>query len=66
MIYRALTSSLLIIISLSTLVSAQSAGNIAYVRGSTEIRLINPDGTNDRRLWTHPDLHEELGIFELA
>jgi len=28
--------------------------------------VINPDGTNDRRLWTHPDLHEELGIFELA
>jgi hypothetical protein len=41
-------------------------GKIAYVRGNTEIRLINPDGSNDRRLWTHPDLHEELGIFELA
>jgi Tol biopolymer transport system component len=41
-------------------------GTIAYVRGSTEIRLIDPDGTSDRRLWTHPDLNEQLGIFELA
>jgi TolB protein len=41
-------------------------GTIAYVRGSTEIRLIAPDGTNDRRLWTHPDLTEEIGIFGVA
>ena len=30
------------------------AGTIAYVRGGTEVRLINADGTNDHRLWTHP------------
>ncbi|HEX6124653.1 MAG TPA: hypothetical protein VFZ23_04705, partial [Pyrinomonadaceae bacterium] len=46
--------------------SQRSGGAIAYVRGSTEIRLINPDGTNDRQLWTHPDLNEQLGIFEMA
>jgi TolB protein len=39
---------------------------IAYVRGGTEIRLINPDGTNDRRLWTHPDAKKELGINGVA
>lgn len=45
----------------------QTSGEaIAYVRGSTEIRLIKPDGTDDRQLWTHPDLKEQLGIFELA
>ena len=41
-------------------------GSIAYVRGGTEIRLVAPDGTNDRRLWTHPDATAELGIFGLA
>src|SRR5436190_7161076 len=39
---------------------------IAYVRGGTEIRLIEADGSNDRRLWTHPDLRPELGLYELA
>jgi hypothetical protein len=43
-----------------------SGGVVAYVRGDKEIRLIDPDGTNDRQLWTHPDLNEGLGIFELA
>lgn len=47
-------------------VSASAAGNIAYVRGGTEIRLIAPDGTNDHRIWTHPDAKEELGLHELA
>ncbi len=47
-------------------ISTPEAGVIAYVRGGTEIRSISPDGTNDRRLWTHPDAHEALGIFELA
>jgi TolB protein len=42
------------------------SGTIAYVRGSTEIRLINADGTNDRRLWTHPDATKELGIYHVA
>lgn len=41
-------------------------GTIAYVRDSTEIRLIEPDGTNDRRLWTHPDTRKELGIHGVA
>jgi TolB protein len=41
-------------------------GTIAYVRGGTEIRLINADGTNDRRLWTHPDAKKELGIYDVA
>ena len=42
------------------------AGVIAYVRGSKEIRLINPDGGGDRKFWTHPDLIPPLGIFEIA
>ena len=41
-------------------------GTIAYVRGSTEIRLINADGTNDRRLWTHADAKKDLGIYDVA
>jgi hypothetical protein len=44
----------------------ESSGTIAYVRDETEIRAIAPDGTNDRRLWSHKDLHAGLGIFELA
>jgi hypothetical protein len=43
-----------------------AGGTIAYVRGSTEIRLIEADGTNDRRLWTHPDARKELGIHGVA
>jgi hypothetical protein len=42
------------------------AGVIAYVRGSKEIRLINPDGSGDRQFWTHADVVPPLGIFELA
>ena len=42
------------------------SGTIAYVRGGTEVRLINADGTNDRRLWTHPDAKRELGIYDVA
>ena len=45
---------------------APRTGTIAYVRGSTEVRLINADGTNDRRLWTHPDAKKELGIYDVA
>ena len=41
-------------------------GTIAYVHDGTEIRLIDPDGANDRRLWTHPDLKKSLGIDSLA
>jgi len=46
--------------------SPPRAGTIAYVRGSTEVRLINADGTNDRKLWTHPDATKDLGIFDVA
>ena len=48
------------------LTSMVANAQIAYVRGGTEIRLIEPDGTNDRRLWTHPDARSELGIYGLA
>ena len=43
-------------------------GTIAYVREGKEIRLIAPDGTNDRRLWAHPrpDLADTQGIHSLA
>jgi len=42
------------------------AGTIAYIRGWTEIRLIEPDGSKDRQLWTHKDAKKELGLFNLA
>jgi len=43
-----------------------AAGTIAYVRDGVEVRLVNPDGTNDRRLWTHPDAKKPLGIDSLG
>jgi TolB protein len=51
--------------------SAQAAtGVIAYARADTsdEIRLINADGTGDRRLWAHglADPHEVYGIYNMA
>src|SRR4026208_879236 len=46
--------------------NANGGGTIAYVRGGTEIRLIDADGSNDRRLWTHPDAKKELGIYDVA
>jgi TolB protein len=46
--------------------ATRSGGTIAYVRGGTEIRLVEPDGSNDRRLWTHPDATADLGIFGVA
>jgi hypothetical protein len=45
---------------------AQKGGTIAYVRDGVEVRLIDPDGTNDRRLWTHTDAKKPLGIDSLA
>src|SRR5690349_4887095 len=46
--------------------AAFSQGTIAYIRGNTEIRLIDPDGKNDRRLWTHPDATYDLGLYDVA
>jgi len=43
-----------------------SAGTIAYIKGGTEIRLIESDGTNDRRLWTHEFAKEGSGIHDLS
>ena len=52
------------VITLSLVVTAQA--QIAYIRDGVEIRVISPDGTNDRRLWTHPDAKKALGIDSLA
>ena len=45
---------------------APPPGVIAYVRGETEIRLIDPTGSNDRKLWTHPDAKPDLGLYDLV
>lgn len=55
-----------IIVCLAQHALAQSRGTIAYVRDDAEIRAIEPDGTKDRRLWTHPDAKKPLGIDSLA
>ena len=55
-----------ILICIPLITSSQTTGNIAYVRTGTEISMINPDGTKDRRIWTHPDITEELGIYEIG
>ena len=46
--------------------SAPARGTIAYVRGGTEIRLVEADGSNDRRLWTHEYAKEGSAIHDLA
>jgi hypothetical protein len=48
--------------------AAAGRGTIAYVRGGAEIRLIEPDGSNDRRVWAHPrpENAAEMGITGLA
>ena len=56
----------IVTICLGQTVNAQKGGTIAYVRDGTEIRLVDPDGTNDRRLWTHPDAKKPLGIDSVA
>ncbi len=42
-------------------IAQSAAGTIAYVRATTsdEIRLIEPDGSNDRRLWALNEVDEE-------
>lgn len=61
-------SVVLLLLLVFTTVQAQTPKppTIAYVRNGTEIRLIEPDGTNDRRLWTHADASAELGISSVA
>ena len=41
-------------------------GAIAYIRNSTEIRLIDSNGRNDRRLWTDSGIKESLGLYDIA
>ena len=57
---------LLLLLLLLTFTFTNAVAQIAYIRNGAEIRLIEPDGTNDRRLWTHPDAKPELGINGLA
>lgn len=60
---------LVLLIAFSTAHGQQppaAAGTIAYIRDGVEVRLVNPDGTNDRRLWTHSDAKKPLGIDSLA
>ena len=46
--------------------NAPPRGAIAYVRGGTEIRVVEADGSNDRRLWTHEYAKEGSAIHGLA
>jgi len=50
--------------------TTQDSGHhtIAYIRNGAEIRLIDPDGSNDRRLWSLPrtDLAATMGINGVA
>ena len=69
--FRLVTVFLLLFVGLTFLpfgnrVGANGGGTVAYVRNGTEIRLIESDGSNDRRLWTHPDAKKELGIYDVA
>src|ERR1043166_3036878 len=45
-----------------------SSGAIAYVRANAEIRIVNPDGSNDHRIWSlpRPDLAATMGINGVA
>src|SRR5215217_7309545 len=57
---------ILIIAAVILCLAQQTVAQIAYVHDGVEIRVIAPDGTNDRRLWTHPDAKKPLGIDSLA
>ncbi|HEX8921756.1 MAG TPA: hypothetical protein VF766_09775 [Pyrinomonadaceae bacterium] len=68
-----LTTLLLVLVSSSFVgqqhvTAAVNRGTIAYIRGGAEIHLIEPDGSNDRRIWTHPqpEVAETLGVNGLA
>src|SRR5688572_21047143 len=54
------------VLPLGSRVAANGGGTIAYLRDGTEIRLIDADGSNDRRLWTHADAKKELGIYDVS
>ena len=64
--YRFVLATAVTAICFASHVHAQKAGTIAYIRDGMEVRLIESDGTNDRRLWTHPDAKKALGIDSLA
>ena len=57
---------IILFLSVPRLASQVPSGNIAYIRGDTEIRMINPDGTKDRQFWTHKDLKKDLGLYGLS
>jgi WD40 repeat protein len=46
--------------------AVQPIGAIAYIRNNTEIRLIDSNGRNDRRLWTDTGISFEVGLHDLA
>jgi hypothetical protein len=48
--------------------AAAGRGTITYIRGGAEIHLIEPDGSNDRTIWTHPrpELAATFGIYGVA
>jgi hypothetical protein len=56
----------LLILAIILCFGINALAQIAYVPDGVEIRAIAPDGTNDRRLWTHPDAKKPLGIDSLA
>jgi TolB protein len=64
--FRLIAFLLLVCLPLGNHAIANGGGTIAYVRNGTEIRLIDADGSNDRRLWTHADAKKELGIYDVA
>jgi len=54
------------IVNLDIDTSVRPSGLIAYIRNSTEIRLIDSNGKNDSRLWTDTSIKESLGLYDLA
>jgi WD40 repeat protein len=42
-----------------------ATGAIAFIRGISEIRLIDSNGKNERLIWTHPDA-KLLGLHDVA
>jgi hypothetical protein len=46
--------------------SVHPTGAIAYIRNNTEIRLIDSNGKNDRRLWTDTAIREGLELHDVS